>query len=251
MADSQTIQCPRANFEAAHGFWNADLENLLKLDPNYFESYDRLLQVAGSRGSLTPIQRELICISVNAQVTYLNSTATEHHIRQATHAGASTAEIAETIQLAASLGTHSMLVGMPIAHGVFEELGVAVEVSEVPADEHRRELKAKFIRNRKYWSESWDTVLAYSPEYFEAYLELSSIPWEQGPLDEFMKELIYIAIDVATTHLFVPGIRTHVKKAIEYGATPDQIVDVMTLASNIGIHTTLVGASTLAEEMGR
>ncbi|WP_404287690.1 carboxymuconolactone decarboxylase family protein [Glutamicibacter arilaitensis] len=251
MANSQTIKSARERFEATHGFWNSDLGNLLELDPRYFESYDRLLQVTNTRGFLTPVQRELICISVNAQVTYLNSTATEHHIRQAIHAGASTAQIAETIQLAASLGTHSMLVGMPVAHEVFQELGVAATVSEDPADGYCRELKAKFIRNRKYWSESWDTVLAYSPEYFEAYLELSSIPWERGPLDEFMKELIYIAIDVATTHLFVPGIRTHVKKAIEYGASPDQVVDVMTLASNIGIHTTLLGASTLAEEMGR
>ena len=249
MANSPTTISPRESFEEIHGFWNSDLDNLLKLDPSYFESYDRLLQVTSSRSSLTPAQRELICISVNAQVTYLNSMATQHHIRQAIHAGASTEEIAETIMLAASLGTHSMLVGLPIAHEVFEELGVAAKVSEVPADERRRELKARFIRNRKYWSESWDTVLAYSPEYFEAYLELSSIPWEQGPLDDFMKELIYIAIDVATTHLFVPGIRTHVKKAIEYGANPDQIVDVMTLASNIGIHTTLAGASALEEEM--
>ena len=52
-----------------------------------------------------------------------------------------------------------------------------------------------------------------------------------------------MAIDVVTTHLFASGIRVHVRKAIEYGATPDQVVDVITIASNIGAHSTLMGVT--------
>lgn len=236
----------RRAFVDEHGYWNEELDAMARADPRYLGAYDRLLRVVARRGSLSARHRELICVAVNAQVTYLNPAHTRHHLAQARHHGASEAEVVETLQLAASLGVHSMLVGVPIAHEVFEELGVATEVAaDEGLDPRRRELKAAFVRERKYWSPGWDTVLAYSPEYFEAYLGLSRIPWVHGVLDEWFKELVFVAIDVVTTHLFTAGIRTHVAKAIEYGATPDQVIDVMTIASNIGVHSTLMGVGQL------
>jgi AhpD family alkylhydroperoxidase len=240
----------RSGFESAHGYWSTDLEDLLLTDPRYFRAYDRLLRVTSARGNLTPKERELICIAVTSQVTYLNRAAISHHIRQAKRLGASSEEIAETLQLAASLGVHSMLVGVPIAHEVFEELGVSMSVSDEEPDAYRHDLKERFIRHRKYWTPHWDLVLAYTPEYFEAYLDLSSIPWNHGPLSETFKELIFVAIDVVTTHLFTPGIRTHTKKALEYGATPEQVIDVMSIASNIGVEAVLAGVSQIPRDAG-
>ena len=141
-----------------------------------------------------------------------------------------------------------MLVGVPIAHEVFEELGVSAVASDEELDGYRRALKDRFITDRKYWTPHWDLVLAYTPEYFEAYLDLSSIPWNHGTLSDSFKELIYVAIDVVTTHLFTTGIRTHTKKALEYGATPAQVIDVMTIASNIGIDTVLAGVSLIPRD---
>ncbi|MBE9372898.1 carboxymuconolactone decarboxylase family protein [Saccharopolyspora sp. HNM0983] len=246
MEDEQQLrEEARAAFKAAHGYWHAALDDLLRVDPRYVAAYDRLLRVTSERGHLSPVQRELIGVAVNAQVTYLNPVYTRHHVGEARRLGASEAEVVETLQLAASLGVHSMLVGVPIAHEVFEELGVAASPQ---LDKHAHGLKEDFIRERKYWSPPWDTVLAYTPEYFDAYLGLSRIPWVHGVLEESFKELIYVAIDVVTTHLFVSGIRVHVRKAIEYGATPDQVIDVITIASNIGVHSTLMGASQMGAD---
>lgn len=232
-------------FEAQHGYWSAELDALLGLDPEYVVLYDRLLRVASDRQSLTALQRELIHIAVAAQVTYLNREATQLHIKRAIELGASDAEIMETLQLASALGTHSMLIGVPIAHEVFQELGIAESVSDDGLSSEQQALKERFITDRKYWSPHWDAVLAYTPEYFEAYLDLSSVPWHRNTLEDWFKELIYIAIDVTTTHLFTAGIQTHTKKAIEYGATTAQVIDVMTLASTIGSHTVLSGAAAL------
>lgn len=231
----------RKAFEATHEYWSDALDDLLNADPRYFAAYDRLLQVTQKRGNLTAAQRELICVAVNAQVTYLHEGHSRHHIREALRAGATQEEVGETLQLAASLGIHSMLVGVPVAHEVFEELGVAASTEEL--DEQRTALKQRFIDEKKYWSPLWDTVLAYTPEYFEAYLDLSGLAWTHGVLEPWFKELVYVAIDVTTTHLFTAGIKTHAAQAIRYGATPDQVIDVMSLASDIGIHTTLMGVS--------
>lgn len=248
MTTDHPTQRLRRDFEAFHGYWNADLDDLLLADPRYFRSYDRLLRVTANRGHLSPVERELICIAVTGQVSYLNRAATAHHLRQARHLGATAPQIVETLQLAASLGIHSMLVGVPIAHEVFEELGLDAAVALEDLDSRRQALKDRFIADRKYWTPQWDTVLAYTPEHFEAYLDLSSIPWTHGTLPQWFKELLYIAIDVVTTHLFTPGIRTHTRKALEYGATPDQVIDVMTIASNIGIDTVLAGVSKIPRD---
>lgn len=232
----------RRAFEARHGWWTPELDALLSVDPHYFECYDRLLGVAARRGSLSAQQRELIALAVNIQVTHLNSAASAVHLAAARAAGASEEHILETIQLAASLGTHSILVGAPLLHEVLEERGEAPDLGEVERDPRRQALKERFLLDRKYWSPLWDVVLAYSPEYFEAYLDLSSVPWLHGSLEESFRELVYVAIDVCTTHLFASGIKLHSAKAIERGATPDQVIDVMTIASIIGIQTTLTGA---------
>lgn len=115
-------------------------------------------------------------------------------------------------------------------------------------------LKKQFVRTRGYWSPLWDGVLQLDREYFRSYLKFSSVPWESGTLSPMVKEFIYIAIDAATTHLFEPGIEIHVKNALGYGASPDQVMAVLEATSLIGIQTSVLGASILLEEsaaMGR
>jgi alkylhydroperoxidase/carboxymuconolactone decarboxylase family protein YurZ len=89
------------------------------------------------------------------------------------------------------------------------------------------------------------------PDYFEAYLNFSSIPWTKGVLPPKVKELIYIAIDASTTHLYEPGIRQHVANALKYGATKEEILEVLELTSVLGVHTCTVGIPVLVQELQR
>lgn len=81
--------------------------------------------------------------------------------------------------------------------------------------EHSRrdELKNEFVRARGYWNELWDDTLRLGPDFFEAYLDFSSVPWRNGVLEPKVKELIYVAIDVSTTHLYDAGTRIHMPNA--------------------------------------
>lgn len=115
----------------------------------------------------------------------------------------------------------------------------------------RAELKAEFIKKRGYWSEFWDGLLALDPNFFKAYLNFSSVPWESGVLDPKIKEFIYIAIDASTTHLYEPGLRTHIQNALRYGATKEEIMEVFQLVSVLGIHTCTMGVPVLIEELAK
>ena len=75
------------------------------------------------------------------------------------------------------------------------------------------------------------------------------MPWKKGVLPPKIKELIYIAIDAATTHLYEPGLRQHIQNALKYGATKEEIMEVFELVSVLGIHTCTMGVPILVEEV--
>jgi len=116
--------------------------------------------------------------------------------------------------------------------------------------ERQKQLKEKFIKERGYWSEGiWGQVLSLDPDFFEAYLNFSAVPWKKGVLPPKIKELIYTAIDASTTHLYEPGLRQHISNALKYGATKEEIMEVLELTSVLGIHTCTMGVPILAEEL--
>jgi alkylhydroperoxidase/carboxymuconolactone decarboxylase family protein YurZ len=115
--------------------------------------------------------------------------------------------------------------------------------------ERQAELKRKFTEERGYWAEFWDGLLTLDEDFFEAYLQFSTVPWKHGPLEPKVKELIYIAIDAATTHLYEPGLRIHLRNAFKYGATKEEVMEVYELVSVLGLHTMTMGVPVLLEEL--
>ena len=79
-------------------------------------------------------------------------------------------------------------------------------------------IKEEFIKHRGYWSGFWEDLLALDPDFLEIYQKFSSLPWQRGHLEPKVKEFVYIAIDVATTHLYEPGLDPH-SECMRYGAT--------------------------------
>jgi hypothetical protein len=80
-------------------------------------------------------------------------------------------------------------------------------------------------------------------------VNFSSVPWRSGPLDPKIKEFVYIAVDAAATHLYVPGIRQHIKLALSHGATAEEIMEVLELTATLGIHACNIGVPILLEEL--
>lgn len=115
--------------------------------------------------------------------------------------------------------------------------------------EQQRTLREKFIEERGYWNEFWEGLLSLDEEFFEAYLNFSAVPWRKGVLEPKIRELIYTAIDASTTHLYEPGLRQHIRNALGYGASKEEIMEVLELTSVLGIHTCTLGVPVLMEEL--
>ena len=58
---------------------------------------------------------------------------------------------------------------------------------------------------------------------------------------------MYIAVDAAATHLYVAGIRQHIQAALKFGATDQEITEVLDLTSTLGIHAMNIGVPILVQ----
>ncbi|MCB1883115.1 MAG: carboxymuconolactone decarboxylase family protein [Geminicoccaceae bacterium] len=99
------------------------------------------------------------------------------------------------------------------------------------------------------WNPMWDALAEMDPDYLEAFLAFRAVPQTRGPLERKYKELIFIAINVATTHLWPSGVRRHIQNALKAGATKEEILEVMQLTSIMGIHSLSLGVPILQEEV--
>jgi alkylhydroperoxidase/carboxymuconolactone decarboxylase family protein YurZ len=115
--------------------------------------------------------------------------------------------------------------------------------------QRQRDLRDSFVEERGYWAPFWAGLLENDPDFFEAYLNFSAVPWRNGVLEPKVRELIYTAIDASTTHLYEPGLRQHIRNALGYGASKAEIMEVLELTSVLGIHTCTLGVPVLMEEV--
>lgn len=75
------------------------------------------------------------------------------------------------------------------------------------------------------------------------------MPWRNGALEPQVRELIYVAIDASTTHLYGPGTRIHMRNALKHGATQEELREVLELTSVLGIHSITSGVPISVDEV--
>lgn len=117
---------------------------------------------------------------------------------------------------------------------------------ELPPEQQRA--KERMLELRGFWSSMFDEMVFLSPEYVTRYGELSAHPGEV--LERRFKELIHIAVDCTTTHLYHRGTRSHINNAFDHGATLDEVLEVIILTSTIGVHSSTAGASIVQDVFG-
>ncbi|MBM9509113.1 carboxymuconolactone decarboxylase family protein [Actinacidiphila acididurans] len=237
----------KARFIEVRGTWGPSWDSILRLDPEFLLAYLDFSAVPWRQNHLTPQVKELIYIAVDANATHMYLPGVRQHVRAALDVGVPPAQIMEVLELCATLGIHAMNIGVPVLVQVLEERGL--RTAPAPLTERQEQIKAEFTDGRGYWNPFWDEILELDPELFAAYTEFSTVPWRGGTLEPKVRELVYIAFDTAATHLYTLGLKAHIENALGYGATPREILEVMEIASVLGIHAVTAAAPILEEEV--
>ena len=234
----------KEQYERKRGYWAPHWDDLLKVDPEFLERYLDLSGHPMRDGPLDEKTKELVFVAADASCTTLYRPGIRQHISNALDAGATVGEIVDVLEMVSAIGIHAVTEGVPV---LVDETGLPEDVSEADR-ERQQEIKERFEEDRGYWSELWQEVLEVDQEFFEHYLNYSAHPWRTGALDPKTREFVIIAADASTNHLYMPGLRIHVQNALDYGATREEVMNVIQIASLIGVHTVSESVPILVEE---
>lgn len=105
------------------------------------------------------------------------------------------------------------------------------------------------LRKSGGWNPNWTPFYELDPAWTEKFMAMGLTPMVSGALDAKTIEFIAIAVDASCTHMYGPGVRRHIRNALELGATKEEISAVLQCVSVLGIHTMSLGAPILLEEL--
>lgn len=97
-----------------------------------------------------------------------------------------------------------------------------------------------------YWNPNWDPIAEVDKVWMEKFLTMGM--HAKDVLDPKTLELIAIAVDASCTHMYAPGVRTHIRKALDMGVSFEEIAAVLQMTAVLGLHTMSMGAPILLEE---
>jgi alkylhydroperoxidase/carboxymuconolactone decarboxylase family protein YurZ len=211
--------------------------------PAFADAHARMVRATERDEILPPARRHLIGLAVNAAATHLHPEAVRAHVEGALEHGATDEEIVDVLQLASCLGMHTLVHGAPRLVAAAPEL-VADELSP-----RQQAIKDEWLQLRGYWPEAFDGVLAGDVAYFEACSDLQNAPFGDT-IDDMFRELIFVAIDASTTHMYA-NVDRHIRLALEYGATPQQVLATLELTALIGVQCFTIGVEALQQAKAR
>lgn len=98
------------------------------------------------------------------------------------------------------------------------------------------------------WDQAFAQLEAWDPGWAATCAKMTLNPWTNGILPRKFVELVGVALNAACTNLNPDGTRRHVRAALAAGATREEILVVLKMASVMSIHSCSLGAPVLLEE---
>lgn len=244
-------QALKEEFKTKRGYWSPWHDDLLALNPAFLRAYLGMTSLPWLEGVLAPKMKEFIYVAIDASTTHLYLRGLRLHMATALQYGATGEELMGVLQIVSLLGSHTITTGVPILMEELQKAGVASDRRDVGqrAQEDAAELKARFIKAGGDWDDCCESLCKLSPSYMNAYCSYVETVRGTSALDPKTQEFILLSISAATTHLHEAGIRLHVRRAIELGATPAELMEVLQLSAALGIHTCSIGVPILTEEL--
>jgi len=237
---------PTVALSGETGPWDSALATLREWDPEWADTCARMTTNPWGSGVLPRKTVELIGVALNAACTNLNPEGTRRHIRAALEAGASREEILLVLEMASVLAIHSCSLGAPI---LLEEAKAAgIQASQKRAAATPAVDKVRAIGQ---WNEAWNGFLQLDPVWTDSFMATGAGIYAGGVMTPKLVELLSIAFDASYTHMYAPGTRRHIRAALQLGATPEEIMEVLELCVVQGVQACNLGVPILKDEIAR
>ena len=179
--------------------------------------------------------KHLIWIAVDSVCTHLYDRGVRIHALFAWRDGATEAEVLEAIAIATRLNLATYENGIGI---ILEETAAEGDAAPEPLEQNHGEEFARGLAS--LGDELWvQQSLRHSRHAFPAKVALCTPP--VSVLDEKSAALIALSVEACPAVLNQAGIRRQARRAVQLGATREELVEVLELAAGIGMHGLSVG----------
>jgi alkylhydroperoxidase/carboxymuconolactone decarboxylase family protein YurZ len=237
----------RDEFDRAGVPWLPAFGWLAAEAPAFLDAFLQFSRATTARSALEPKHRALIQVALAVSTTHLDRDGARSHIRDAVRLGATRDELAHVCLFSTLLGIHTMPMAISI---LAEEAILAGHELDLGVSDAGAQARDRFVADRGVLPNDLAPLLSLDPEFLDAYRALSRTVVAAGVLEPKLVELVIIALDVSTTHLFDSGTRLHMRTALAEGATVSEILEVVELTSTLGISGTALGTSLVAGAFG-
>ena len=219
------------------------IDTVREWDPAKAEAYLKVNTNPWTNGVLDIKTIELICVGLNAACTNLQPEPTRRHIRAALQAGATRNEIQLVIEGAAFMAIHACSLGAPILLEEGKAAGKTPTVKKVATP------SADMMKAKGLWNTAWDPFFDLDPLWTDQFFAAVGGIYDGKTLQPKFVELLSIALDASVTHMYAPGTRRHIKGALALGATMEEIMETLKIATSFGQETINMAIPILAEEI--
>lgn len=239
----------KEDFIRLRGFWVDEYDEMAILCPQFLEKLVATGSVVKETSTISPVLHHLLAVALDASITHLFHRGTRLHMRAALKLGATKQQLIEVIQIVSFLGMQSHLVALPIVLDLLEDDDELKVMARRPRDASDDALRSKFVDMFGVWTDAHETMLGLSADYLPTYLEQVAIPYEGGGLTPRERALILFAANVSVTHLDETAIRNSATGALAAGCSGRDLVDVIRLASSLGMQSCVTSFPILLEEV--
>lgn len=208
------------------GWW----ANLFEISPESLRQVHDYLSIAENQGPIDERLRHLIWVVVDSVVTHLYPRGAGVHARIAMELGASREDVIEALQIAAYVSSQGYEIGLPIIVEAARELGLPTPAG--PSDE----------------GSDWEALSkVVSPQAHAALTGLSGAGNRRNGFDAKTRELLLFAGYACPAMTNTVGMRRHARRALQAGASSDELIQALRLANCIGLHAIAEGINGAAD----
>lgn len=99
-----------------------------------------------------------------------------------------------------------------------------------------------------FWGAAMKQLQDWDPKWAQTYLTMVSNPWSSEVLPQKFVELIGVALNAGTISLNPEGMRRHIRAALQAGATREQVLLVLKMASVMSFDACMLAAPIVLQE---
>jgi len=212
-------------------------------DPAKADAYLKVNTNPWTNGVLDLKTIELICVGLNTACTNMQPEPTRRHIRAALEAGATRNQIQLVIEGSAFMAIHTCSLGAPILLEEGKAAGKAPTVKKVATP------SADMMKAKGLWNTAWDPFFELESSVDRSVLRggRRDLRRQDAPA-EVRRTAQHRPGRVDHAHVRA-GTRRHIKSALALGATMDEIMEVLKVATSFEQETINMAIPILAEEI--